>query len=73
MRIIKWKVLYLRKAFSFLSCLLIFIFSVEKKHVTAVEGGSAALPCLTTPPNNMRDRMKLVLWFKNESAIPIYT
>lgn len=46
---------------------------VEKKHVTAVEGGSAELPCLTTPPNNMRDRMKLVLWFKNESAIPIYT
>jgi len=46
---------------------------VKKKYVTAVEGGSAALPCSTTPPNNMRDRIKLVLWFKNESAIPIYT
>lgn len=45
----------------------------EKKLVTAVEGGVARLPCETKPPNNMRDRIKLVLWFKNDSAIPIYT
>ena len=50
-----------------------FVFSAEKKRVTAVKGGLAKLPCLTAPPNNMRDRIKLVLWFKNESAIPIYT
>ena len=49
------------------------IFSAEKKSVTAVEGGLARLPCLTSPPNNIRDRIKLVLWFKNDSAIPIYT
>lgn len=49
------------------------IFSAEKKSVTAVEGGLARLPCLTVPPNNIRDRIKLVLWFKNDSAIPIYT
>ena len=38
-----------------------------------MEGGLARLPCLTRPPNNVRDRIKLVLWFKNDSAIPIYT
>ena len=52
---------------------VLFLIPGEKDLVTAVEGGVARLPCETRPPNNMRDRIKLVLWFKNDSAIPIYT
>ena len=39
---------------------------------TAVEGNSVELPCNITPPI-FTDRVRLVLYFRNDSAVPIYT
>ena len=40
--------------------------------VSSVEGGSVYLPCNMTSPID-GDKVRLVLWFKNNSDKPIYT
>lgn len=40
--------------------------------MTAVQGSSVELPCNITAPI-LGDKVRLVLWFKNESFLPIYT
>ena len=39
---------------------------------TAVQGSAVEMPCNITPPI-FTDRVRLVLYFRNDSAIPIYT
>ena len=45
--------------------------SVPQSRVSAVQGSSVDLPCNTAPAAG--DRVKLVLWFKNNSSLPVYT
>ena len=44
---------------------------VPQSRVSAVQGSSVDLPCNTAPIAG--DRVKLVLWFKNNSSLPVYT
>jgi len=39
--------------------------------VWAVSGTDAELPCDVTPPSP-KDRINMVLWFKDSSGIPLY-
>ena len=50
----------------------IFSFSAPEQSVSAVQGSSVELPCNLTAPIR-GDKVRLVLWFKNESSLPIYT
>ncbi len=56
--------------------LLIYIFVIyisgDVPVYTAVQGSSVEMPCNITPPI-FTDRVRLVLYFRNDSAIPIYT
>ena len=45
--------------------------AVPQSRVSAVQGSSVDLPCNTAPIAG--DRVKLVLWFKNNSSLPVYT
>ena len=56
----------------FLTPLFLFFFSVPEVSVSAVQGSSVELPCNLTAPI-FGDRVRLVLWFKNDSNRPIYT
>ena len=47
-------------------------FSAPEQSVSAVQGSSVELPCNLTAPIR-GDKVRLVLWFKNESSLPIYT
>ena len=49
-----------------------FSFSVPEISVSAVQGSSVELPCNLTAPI-YGDKVRLVLWFKNDSSLPIYT
>ncbi len=49
-----------------------FLIPVPVTTVAAVQGSSVDLPCNISAPIR-GDRVKLVLWFKNESSLPIYT
>ena len=49
-----------------------FSFSAPEQSVSAVQGSSVELPCNLTAPIR-GDKVRLVLWFKNESSLPIYT
>lgn len=40
--------------------------------MSAVQGSSVELPCNLTAPK-FNDKVRLVLWFKNDSSLPIYT
>ncbi|XP_039283204.1 nephrin isoform X2 [Nilaparvata lugens] len=40
--------------------------------VTATTGGNAKLPCNLTPPSS-QDRVSLVIWYKGDSKMPIYS
>ncbi len=40
--------------------------------MTAVQGSSVDLPCNVTAPI-LGDKVRLVLWFKNDSSLPLYT
>ena len=50
----------------------LFYFSVPENSVSTVQGSSVELPCNVTAPAE-GDSVRLVLWFKNESSLPIYT
>ena len=52
--------------------LFLFYFSVPDNSVSTVQGSSVELPCNVTAPLD-GDSVRLVLWFKNESSLPIYT
>ena len=47
-------------------------FSVPQTTVSAVRGSSVELPCNITAPI-FGDKVRLVLWFKDNSSLPIYT
>ncbi len=49
-----------------------FPFTGDVPVYTAVQGSSVDLPCNITPPI-FTDRVRLVLYFRNDSAVPIYT
>ena len=49
-----------------------FFFPVPETSVSAVQGSSVELPCNLTAPI-YGDKVRLVLWFKNDSNLPIYT
>ena len=51
---------------------LFFFFAGVKTSVSAVQGSSVELPCNITAPI-YGDKVRLVLWYKNESFNPIYT
>ena len=51
---------------------LVYFFSAPEQSVSAVQGSSVELPCNLTAPIR-GDKVRLVLWFKNESSLPIYT
>ena len=40
--------------------------------INAVQGSSVSLPCNITPPI-ITDKVRLVLFFRNDSKVPIYT
>lgn len=45
-------------------------FTVKTIDKTAVEGRKISLPCPLSAPS--RDKVYMVLWFKNDVKIPIY-
>ena len=47
-------------------------FAESAPVVSAVVGSSVNLPCNITPPD-VADRVRLVLFFRNGSKVPIYT
>ena len=49
-----------------------FFFPVPETSVSSVQGSSVELPCNLTAPI-YGDKVRLVLWFKNDSNLPIYT
>ena len=49
-----------------------FIFPEKTVSVSCVARSSVELPCNLTSPKP-GDQVRLVLWFKNDSAKPIYT
>ena len=49
-----------------------FCFSETTVQVSSVSRSSVELPCNLTSPI-LDDEVRLVLWFKNDSAKPIYT
>ncbi len=51
---------------------LFVYFAGDVPVYTAVQGSSVDLPCNITPPI-FTDRVRLVLYFRNDSAVPIYT
>ena len=51
---------------------LVLLIAGDVPTYTAVQGSSVELPCNITPPI-FTDRVRLVLFFRNDSAIPIYT
>ena len=56
----------------FLTFFFDFSFPVPETSVSAVQGSSVELPCNLTAPI-YGDKVRLVLWFKNDSNLPIYT
>ena len=53
---------------------LYFHISEKTVYVSCVSRSSVELPCnLTSPLADQDDQVRLVLWFKNDSAKPIYT
>ena len=52
--------------------LIFFLISGEVHVYTAVQGSSVDLPCNITPPI-FTDRVRLVLYFRNDTDRPIYT
>lgn len=50
---------------------LFFLFSVPARVVWAALERDAELPCDITPPT-IHDSVKLVLWFKDTTGIPLY-
>jgi len=44
------------------------LFAGTEEEVWGVVGGPAELPCHTAPPPQARDSVRLVLWFKDDSA-----
>ena len=55
------------------SCLFICLFVADPVRVVEVsQGEEARLPCNITP-SSQGDRVKLVLWFRNESLKPFFT
>ena len=65
---------YLRKLkiSHFLTAVCLHFFLGDVPTFTAVQGSSVELPCNITPPI-FTDRVRLVLYFRNDSAVPIYT
>ena len=49
-----------------------FYISVWRRYASGTIGSLVELPCNTTSPLR-NDNVKLVLWFRNDSAIPFYT
>lgn len=45
--------------------------SVPLVDVTSVEGESVELSCDITAPKH--DKLHMVLWYKNDDGVPIYT
>jgi hypothetical protein len=50
---------------------LVHSVAVPAHVVWAVSGTDAELPCDVTPPTP-KDRINMVLWFKDSSGIPLY-
>jgi hypothetical protein len=49
---------------------LFLFFSVKQIEVQAVEGRTIALPCSLLAPS--RDKVYMVLWFRDDAGIPLY-
>nr|XP_040567358.1 hemicentin-1-like [Lepeophtheirus salmonis] len=47
-------------------------FQIPEQTVSAIQGSSVDLPCNISAPKQ-GDKVRLVLWFKNDSSLPIYT
>lgn len=54
--------------FLFLS--IFFLSTVRTVDVQAVEGNRISLPCPLVPPS--RDKVYMVLWFRDDAGIPLY-
>lgn len=50
--------------------ILLILIAVKTIEKTAVEGRKVSLPCPLSAPS--RDKVYMVLWFKNDVKIPIY-
>lgn len=46
------------------------LFTVRTVDVQAVEGSRISLPCPLNPPS--RDKVYMVLWFRDDAGIPLY-
>lgn len=47
-----------------------FLFSVKAVDFHAVEGRKISLPCPLSAPS--RDKVYMVLWFRDDAGIPLY-
>lgn len=51
--------------------ILVSIISVNSADIQAVEGKRVSLECPLLPPD--QDVVLMVLWFRDDSGIPLYT
>lgn len=49
---------------------ILFLFAARTIEMEAVEGNGIQLPCPLVPPS--RDKVHMVLWFRDDAGIPLY-
>ncbi|XP_055373639.1 B-cell receptor CD22 [Condylostylus longicornis] len=57
---------------AFFELLKLLVYEIPARVVWAALGKNADLPCDLTPPNS-QDAVKLLLWFKDTTGIPLYS